>query len=119
MTEIRKRSLKNDMYHNEQIIIKNTLCEILKINNETNYFYLYDIDNDVNMQQNIINLKDDIKKYFSCSQWTCFKEKNIKREYLTIIKCVFKYTGITLIPTGVFIKRNENKLKTQKYIINI
>jgi len=119
MTEKRKRTLKNDKYINEQNDIKNKLCNILKINHETNHFYLYDIDNDNDKQQEILNFKDDIKKYFSCSQWTCFKEKNVKREYLTIIKFVFKATGLTTIPTGAYIERNNVKIKTQKYIVTV
>ena len=117
MAEKRKRTLKNDMYINEQINIKNKLCNILKINHEMNYFYLHDIENDNDMQQQIINLKDEIKKYFLCGQWTCFKDKHVKREYLTIARFIFKNTGSEIVSTCSVIDRNNKKIQTQKYIV--
>lgn len=113
----RDRTLKNNMYINERNLISVKLCTILGISKINNYFHLYDIDNDINIQKEIIELKSDIRKYFSCSQWTCFKEKDVKREYLTILKAVFKSTNKQVISTGTVINRDGKKIKTQKYVV--
>jgi hypothetical protein len=47
--------LKNELYNDEQIKIKKELIDILELNNK-NGFILYQIDNDEELKNNIMNL---------------------------------------------------------------
>ena len=77
-------------YEKEQKEIFNKLLELLNYNN--NYtFLLYDLDNNTELQNNIINLSNDIKKHYASSVCTGINAKECKRPYLSIIKYLLKF----------------------------
>ena len=55
-----------ELYKKEQVDILNQLVDILDINNHPT-FILYELDNDTQKQQQIIDLIPNIRKYFSLS----------------------------------------------------
>jgi hypothetical protein len=80
-----------DKYHNERKEVFNKMMEILGINENNNMFSLHKIDANIEKQNQIIELENDIKKYFLCGEWTCFKKKDtVKRRWLSMIKYVVK-----------------------------
>lgn len=86
------------LYKNQQETIINKLLEILDINDTNRIFSLHKLDNDTIKQEKILGLEDDIKKYFNCSTWSCFKHKNqINRRWLSFIKYLFKVMNIKLV----------------------
>jgi len=89
------------------------MFQILGINEHNNMFSLHKIDEDIEKQSHILNLENDIKKYFLCGEWTCFKRKSTcKRRWLSMIKYVVKDMGYQF--NGMQLKSNSNGIK--KYI---
>jgi hypothetical protein len=100
---------KVDKYENEQKEIVDRILNILDINDDNNKFYLHDLDNSHEKQEQIMNIIPDIKKYFICSNWSCLAKDNIKRPWLSLMKYIFKTMNYNLISSRVSIKNNENK----------
>jgi hypothetical protein len=95
--------------------ICNKLLEIVG-----NEFYLCDLDADISKQNAIMELKDDILKYFAVSEISTFKKSfNAKRDYLSLIKCILKQQGYTVISKKANKKINDHGLvqQTSKYTI--
>ena len=74
----------------ERTEILNKILQILEINENNKSFFLQDIDNNLEKQELIYNLEPDIKKYFITGKWNCFKTKDTKRKWLSIIRCLLK-----------------------------
>ena len=101
---------KVEQFVNERTQVLNQMLQILGINEQNNMFSLHKLDGDVDKQNEIIGLEDDIKKYFLCGEWTCFKKKDsCKRRWLSMIKYVVKDMGYNL--ESMQLKSNSNGLK--------
>ena len=86
--------LKRELYKKEQEEICNKIIEILDLP-ETNTITLYELDNDKEKQEKIIELIPDIRKYFSFNSIKAVGEPHkIKRPWLSFIKQItkLKYT---------------------------
>ncbi len=99
--------LKSILYKKEQEEILVKLMNILELD-ENNSITLYNLDNDIIKQQNIMTLSNDIKKYF---RFECIKRirnpETVKRPFLSIIKniCKMKYN---ILSCDVRIDINNN-----------
>lgn len=82
--------LKSELYKKEQYEIVEKIIDILKLND--NSITLYELDNDKDKQEQIMELSIPIRKYFTCTGITGVKDK-MKRPWLSIIKnvCKLKY----------------------------
>lgn len=109
-----KKQLK---YKKEQENLLNKLLEILNYNNDYT-FYLYDLDNKIELQKSIIGLTDDIKKYYPASSCIGVNGQNCKRPYLSIIRFLLKFHNKELYVMD-YTLNNENKqtIRTKKYKI--
>lgn len=110
---------KRNKFINEQKEIINNLFDILqfdisKINNEIT---LYHLENDKNKLKKIKDLYDNIQKYFFCGNIKGFTNKECKRPWLSIIKCVFRQYGYKIVSSGTYVKVNNNRIKTQLFNI--
>ena len=86
--------LKSELYKKEQEEICDKIIEILDLP-ETNTITLYELDNDKEKQEHIMELIPDIRKYFSFNSIKAVGEPHrIKRPWLSIIKQItkLKYT---------------------------
>lgn len=84
------RIKKDILYKHEQIETINKIEEIMNLN-ETNQFTLYELDNNEELQNKIMSLLEDVKKYFSVASHASFyKPENIKRPWLSILKFLLK-----------------------------
>ena len=107
--------LKSELYKNQQFDLMNKIMNILELD-ENNSITLYDLDNDITKQQNIMILSNDIKKYF---RFECIKgirnPETVKRPFLSIIKniCKIKYN---ILSCDIRININNNIIRTKKYI---
>jgi len=82
--------LKSEIYKKEQEEICDKIIEILDLL-ETNTITLYELDNDKEKQDKIIELIPDIRKYFSFNSIKAIVEHHrIKRPWLSIIKQISK-----------------------------
>jgi hypothetical protein len=106
-----------DKYNNEREEICKKLIDILKLD-MNNSFLLSDLDDDVEMQTEILNMKDEIQKCFACSNISSFKPNfDCKRPYLNVVRGILRKQGYTFISTDLDIKINDVIKRTTKYII--
>ena len=111
---------KDIKFKNERADIFSRLIDILKINNGKNTFILHIIDENPEVQQNILSLKEDIKKYHSSSSCRGLNKKNSKRPYMSIIRFILKENGYKLNSSDFSIKSNDEDtppIRTKRYSI--
>jgi hypothetical protein len=111
---MRVRRTKTELYNNEQDIIISKIINILNIKNN-NSITLYELDNNIDLQNKILELVTDIKKYFKGSviKSLCYPDK-VKRVYLSILKFILKHK-YSIFTNDVTIIINNSKIRTQKY----
>jgi hypothetical protein len=88
----RVRKTKNDVYFNEQQDIVNKLNNILNISATNNTFILDDLKNDIDKQNKILELENDVKKFFAYTRWAYFSQ-NVDNKYLSLMRSIYKNTG--------------------------
>jgi hypothetical protein len=107
--------LKSELYKNEQLEIMNKIINILELD-KNNSITLYELDNDIIKQQKILNMLNDIKKYFKCQ---CVKSliapEKVKRIYLSLIRYITKLE-YNMISSQHLIHINNSTIRTVKYI---
>jgi len=97
---------KKKVFENERKIILNKMYDIVGLNDK-NYFCSTDINDSENIQNQILQMSDDIKKYYATSTWSVFKNSiDVENIALSIIKSLLKDNNIPY------------ESKTQKIIIN-
>ena len=108
-----------DKYTNERKDILQKIFNILEISDNNKTVSLKKLDEDENKQNSIIELENDIKKYFLCSRWTYFSNKNreFKRSYLSLIKAIMKDLNIKMTSSTLIKKTNDNKTKCETFYI--
>lgn len=107
----------SDKYQNEREEICNKIITILNLK-EDNTFLLCELDEDIEKQNKILEMKEDIQKYFACSTISSFKPNfNCKRPYLNIIRSILRKQNYNFIGNDYTIKVNDIPKKTIKYII--
>ncbi len=107
----------SEQYVNEREEICNKLIAILKLDNE-NSFLLCDLDSDSEKQQAIMNLKDDIQKYFAVSAITPFiAGRECQRPALSIAKGILKQQGYLVVGKSFSYKYDGGYEWTVKYHI--
>ena len=107
----------SDKYQNEREEICNKIITILELK-EDNTFLLYELDNDIEKQNKILELKEEIQKYFACSTISSFKPNfECKRPYLNIIRSILRKQNYNFIGNDYTIKINNIPKKTIKYVI--
>ena len=108
---------KKIKFEKQQNSLFNDLLNILNYNND-NVFYLYDLDNNKELQDNIMNLVDNIIKYYPSSNCNGINKKKCKRPYLSIIRYLVKYHNKNLFFMDYTLKIDDNKtVRTKKYKI--
>lgn len=118
------KNSKDNLYKNEQLNVKTKLLDILNINQDKNYFTLYDLDNNTEKQNAILALEADCEKYFGTSNWSYFRYKrenkpNVERPYLLLIRGILSNSNINFEREQMSIKVNKTNIITSKYKIVI
>ena len=97
--------------------IYNKIITILELK-EDNTFLLYELDDNIEKQNKILELKEEIQKYFACSTISSFKPNfECKRPYLNIIRSILRKQNYNFIGNDYTIKINNIPKKTIKYVI--
>jgi hypothetical protein len=104
-----------DKYDKERNDILIKLFNILDINESNNKFSLHKMDADTEKQKAILELEPEIKKYFICSDWTCFKGKPVKRKWLSMTKYLIKEMNYTFIQSRKVEIDDDSPSKTDTY----
>ena len=105
----------SDKYQAEREAICNKMIEIL--GDKT--FLLCELDEDVEKQTKILDLKPEIQQCFACSTISSFKPNfECKRPYLNIIRGILRKQNYSFIGNDITIKQSDNSYKkTIKYVI--
>jgi hypothetical protein len=107
----------SEKYLTEREEICNKIISILGLK-EDNTFLLCELDEDIEKQNKIIDLKEEIQKYFACSTISSFKPNfECKRPYLNIIRSILRKQNYNFVGNDYTIKINNIPKKTIKYII--
>ena len=107
----------SEKFQNEREEICNKIITILELT-EDNTFLLCELDEDIEKQNKLLELKEEIQKYFACSTISSFKPNfECKRPYLNIIRSILRKQNYTFIGNDYTIKINNIPTKTIKYII--
>ena len=100
----------SEKYQTEREDICARLISILQLD-ANNSFLLCDLDDNIEKQQKILEMKEEIQKYFACSTISSFKPGfECKRPYLNIVRSILRKqdyvfdcgTTFTKIENGVY-----------------
>jgi len=106
--------LKSELYAKEQEEIVNKIVNILDLNNKKIYT-LYELDNNKEIQEKIMVLIPEIRKYYSFNGIKAVGDpEKIKRPYLSIIKHLLK-SKYNILVKDVRFTINMVQIKTQQY----
>ena len=84
------RNKLSDKYPEQRETICKKIISILELN-EYNEFLLCELDTNSEKKQKILDLKEEINKYFACSTISSFKHNfECKRPYLNIIRSILR-----------------------------
>ena len=110
---------KNELYPKEQKAIKAELLDIIALDDNNN-IVLYDIDNDEEKQQRIMNLLPRIRTFFSMSRVTAFAyPEKIQRPWLSIIRHLLK-DDYDILSRDYKVKGNDGvTIRTKRYAFTI
>jgi hypothetical protein len=108
----------SEKYQNERQKICDKIIEILELD-EFNSFLLSELDANETKKTKIMELRDEIPKYFACSEMAAFKpESDCKRPYLTIARGILRKQGYLFRGSQFHLKTDDEDTKiTQQYII--
>jgi hypothetical protein len=108
----------SEKYQCEREDICNKIITILDLK-EDQTILLCDLDDDIEKQNKILELKEEIKKYFACSTISSFKPNfECKRPYLNIIRSILRQQGYIFDCGTTFTKVESGIYKTStKYKI--
>jgi hypothetical protein len=99
-------------YHTEREEICKKLIDILELD-ENNSILLCDLEKDIEKQTKILDMKDDIQKYFAVSCLTPFKPNpTCKRPYINILRGILRKQGYTFEGNTTFTKLEIGKYTT-------
>jgi hypothetical protein len=108
----------SDKYQNEREEICNKIITILDLK-EDKCFLLCELDDNIEKQNKILQLKEEIQKYFACSTISSFKPNfECKRPYLNIIRSILRKQNYNIENSDFWLKYENGFLKrTIKYKI--
>jgi len=109
------RISKSKKYAVEQFLIQK---EVISLLNLENGFYLYELDNNKEIQNKIMNMVPDIWQYFAHMNVTglLYPEK-CKRPWLSIVRGVLKNRYILKYKACRYASKNEGSVFTMKYFV--
>ena len=106
----------SEKFVNEREEVCNKIISIINLD-DNGCILLSDLDLDINKQNKIIELKEEIQKYFACSTISSFKPNfECKRPYLNIVRGILRKQGYTFENNNILFKLEYgNYKKTMKY----
>jgi hypothetical protein len=107
--------LKSELYKKEQDDIVNNIIHILDLEHKNTYT-LYELDHNNEIQQRIMELIPEIRKWFSFNGIKAVGDpQKIKRPYLSIIKHLLK-NKYNILTNEVRIIIDNKEIRTTEYI---
>ncbi len=113
---------KKVYFEKEQREIYDKIIGILGLTKENNTFTLYDLSKTPEKIQQILDLKEDISKYFSAGKWICFKKEGYKsdKEHIVLLRNILKTLSVDYKVDTIRYKIEKYAyVGTQKYTIQL
>lgn len=109
--------LKSELYKTEQDELVNKIIKILDLDHK-NIYTLYELDNNIEIQQKIMELIPEIRKWYSFNGIKAVGDpEKIKRPWLSIIKHLLK-SKYKIESKDFQFTENGIQNRTKKYIFN-
>jgi hypothetical protein len=102
---------KKDKFTAQQKIIVDKLNEIVGLSN--NMFILENVKNNPDVKNKIASLENEVKKYFSCSKWTCIN-REVNDFETCLLRSIYRDYGYKLVYKP---KMTDGKTFTECYLI--
>ncbi len=107
--------LKSELYSKEQQMLEDKLLNILNLDNNKTII-LYDLDNDIEKQNKILDLIPEIRKYYNFTNIAGVRNTSIvNRPWLSIIRHLTK-RKFNILSADYRINKNDELIRTKKYI---
>jgi hypothetical protein len=107
----------SEKFQNEREQICKILISIIELD-DNKCFLLSELDDNIDKQNKILEMKSEIQQCFACSTISSFKPNfECKRPYLNIIRSILRKQGYTFVGNDYTIKINGVPKKTIKYYI--
>ena len=101
----------SEKFVNEREEVCNKIISIINLD-DNGCILLSELDLDINKQNKIIELKEEIQKYFAVSTISSFKPNfQCKRPYLNIIRSILRQQGYIFEGKDYWIKYENGTLK--------
>jgi hypothetical protein len=115
----KKRSTKKELYQEERKSIINKINDLLDVNENKNYVYLYDIENNDKIKEEINKMSEEVKKYFKVGNWNYYiiKNKGEKPLEIGLIRAVYRDEGWLMTTKEKQIERNGKKVRSIIYYL--
>lgn len=114
------RVTKQSKYQKEREDICLKLIYILELDTD-GCFLLNELDSNIEKQNKILDMKDEIQKYFAVSSITAFKpnvSSETKRPYLNIARAILRQEGYLFEGKSYWEKVDDNTIiRSIKYMI--
>ena len=112
--------LKSQKYKTERIEILNELLQILNINKLNRVIIINDLEKDSDKINRIMNLKEQVRKCFTCKNYAVFKnEATTQHPHRSLIRLVLKEMNYDITIIRDHIKKNNTTTQWLLYIIDI
>ena len=110
------RPSKDFLYTNERKHVLDKMFNILGLSSTQKHIFMYDLNNNIELQNKILALKDDIHKYFNAGKWTFFS-KNTKLPYMSLIRSLFKVMNVKILTVACVIERDGVKITSTGFVL--
>ena len=111
------RPSKASQFEKERKKILHDMYSILGLCDTQKIVYLYDLDNDLEIQSKISELQNDVKLYFNYAAWPFFSKENTKRPYMSLIRSIIKEMNIKTQTINTILERNGQKMSSSGFIL--
>jgi hypothetical protein len=98
-----KSKPRKQIFVDERNDVLKKINEIVGIK-DVGYFDLDDIDE--TKQKKIMRMDTRVKKYFVCSSWTYFKDCDMDKPFLSLLKNIYKSMGYKVVQMATTKKEN-------------
>ena len=109
----------SEKYSDERKAITEKIINILELEANNFEFTLYELENNKEKQEKLLDLKIEIQKFFEVSTISTFKpEYKCKRPYLNLARSILRKQGYKVTSQEIKISNGSGFYrKTQKYTI--
>ncbi len=116
-TIVKKRGtpLKRVIFKKEREEIRQKLDGLLGLTENNRKFVLAELENNVNVQIDIVNLEEDVRKYFVCGSWAYFMSENGKKRYFSLLRSIYKDMGYDVKNKVLTLKKDGYYKNTKEY----